>query len=302
MKEKKELGLNDLKNQPMDATKVQEVDPIALKGKKKVEEKNILFEDAFGALNSVTDRIKAESDRFLEEKREYEIEEEINSDLDDEEKDELDELEESSNNEEVIKVVTNSKTTVRVMERETEKEDDEEEKEEEKDERDKQFEQLQTELKKKVNPIKNKIDLNSFKISKRPVTVSNALKSAASQIVVADWALFNRKRAITLSEFSGTEINKLNPENSLTNVMNTYKDIYKLIYDHVIDANKPKNMEEWLKTIYYKDRDHLYFAIYKASFARSNYIPYECTECKHVFVTEDIKIEDMVKYKLYLKT
>lgn len=295
MKEK-ELKLEDLKDTIMDTSVVKEVDPIDLKGKKKVDEKNVLFEDAFSSLNNVTDRIKKESEKFLEEKKEYETQEEINSDLEEDIDIEEDTISDSDE-EESISVTPNLKTNIRVMEVDTEENEEDDDEDLEKDERDIQFEQLQKELKKKVNPIRKKIDLNSFKISKKPISVSNVLKNTASKVIVADWALFNRNRAISMTEFSGTEINKLNPENSLTNTINTYTNIYTLIYNHIVDANKPKTMEEWLKTVYYKDRNHLYFAIYKASFDRSNYLPYECPHCKHVFVTDDVKIDDMVKYK-----
>lgn len=294
MNERKELGLQDLvMNQPSDLASLQEVDPIELKGKKKVEGKNVLFDDAFGSLMSVTERIQNESDRFLEEKKEYEIEEEINSDVNNdlEEDDYLD-------NEEVVTMeATNKpKTSIKVVDRDIEDEKIEDLDEEELDE-DVQFKQLQKVLKNKVKPIKNKIDINSFKISKKPVSVSNALKASSQSLAVSDWALFNMKKPISISELSGTEIHKLNPQNSTANLINTYREIYTIIYDHVVDTNKPRTMEEWLKSIYYKDRDHLFFGVYKASFANSNYIPYECPECKHIFVTEDVSIDDMVKYK-----
>lgn len=294
MKEK-ELSLNDLKESPVNGnTKLKEVDPIKLKGTKKKEEKNILLSDAFSALDSVTDRIEKEVEVFHEAKSEYEFEEELDAELSDSKEDEFDDEEDTTD---TFHTAENPKANVRVANIEYDEEDFNLDEEEEKDEAEEQFNMMQKKLKETIKPITNKIDLQAFKISKKPVSVSNALKASSNVKTVIDWALFSGERAISMTEFTGFEIDKLNPRNSSRNRLNTYKDIYTLIFNHLVDANKPMTMEEWVKTIKFYDQNHLYFSIYKASFDKSNYIPYDCPHCKEVFVTEDISIDDMVKYK-----
>jgi len=74
-------------------------------------------------------------------------------------------------------------------------------------------------------------------------------------------------------------------------------DIYTIIYDHIIDSNKPP-LDIWLKGISFYDIPQIYFTAYKACFEGSNSIPYACgkPECKHVFMN-DYEIKQMVKYK-----
>lgn len=292
MSNEKELTLKDLEN---GATQMVEVNPFDLKPKKKVEEKNILFEDAFSGLMNVTDRIQKESERFHQELAEVEMREEEEKLLsDDEDEDDFEE------NETIVETVEpkakiNVPSTLEIDEDDFK--DDEEDEDDVKDERDVQFDEMKSKLKETIKPINNKIDLATFKISKKPVSVVNALKTSSSRKTVIDWALFSSEKSISMTEFTGFEIEKLNPRNSTRNKLNTYTDIYKLIFDHIVDPNKPMTMEEWIKGIKFYDQNHLYMAIYKASFHGSNYIPYDCPHCKNVFVTSDISIDDMVKYK-----
>jgi hypothetical protein len=113
---------------------------------------------------------------------------------------------------------------------------------------------------------------------------------------VADWVLYNAKRPISITELSGSEIEKLDPQKSARNRLNTFKEIYNIIYKHVVDANKPDTLEKWVKTVKFFDLQHLYFAVYKACFAGSNSIPYSCSECKETFMV-DTPIDNMIKYK-----
>lgn len=63
---------------------------------------------------------------------------------------------------------------------------------------------------------------------------------------------------------------------------------------------KPKTVEEWAKVNSFLDLEHIWFSVYRACFEGSNYIPRDCVdtrECKEVFLSEDIPIMDMVKFK-----
>lgn len=162
-----------------------------------------------------------------------------------------------------------------------------------------QMDAIKSKIKEKIRPVTNAIDLSTFTVSRTAISVNNALKvqSNTNPVHVVDWMLYNSEMPISMREFTGYEIEKLNPSNGGRNRFNTYKDVYELIFSHVVDTNKPETLEAWLKLTNFYDTDHLYFAIYKACFDKANYIPYSCPHCKNVFVTDDIKVDDMVKYR-----
>lgn len=162
------------------------------------------------------------------------------------------------------------------------------------EETDEQIKEIKASIKEKIVPVVKAIDLTTFKIGKKPVSITKLLSMETPNSNVADWILYSAKKPFSISEFSGTEIEKLNPSNSSRNRLNTYKDIYNIIYKHIVDANKLE-FEAWLKTIKFFDINHIYFAIYKACFAGTNSVPYSCPECNKMFMV-DLEFEQMIKY------
>jgi hypothetical protein len=180
------------------------------------------------------------------------------------------------------------------------KEDEEEEKKKEKEdaeehERQKQiYKEYQSQIKSTVKVVSNAIDLKEFRISTKPVSITKALGAATKQINTAQWALPNSKRLVTFSELSGEEITNLNPEN-FKNRMHAFRTAYSIMFNHLVDPNKPKNMDVWLKTICGFDINHLYFALYRATFMHNNHLTYNCPICANLELkTSDI--DDMVRY------
>ena len=163
------------------------------------------------------------------------------------------------------------------------------------EDRQKVVDEIKSQIKSNINPIK-KFDLDKFKIKKKPVSISTIMKITKAETNIADWVLPVSRRSISCSAISGTEIIKLDPRNSNRNRLNTYRDIYRIIYDHIIDNNKPE-FEAWLKTTPYHDLEHYYFCIYKATFGKNNFMNRECTnpKCKHTFIA-DINVDDMINY------
>ena len=150
-------------------------------------------------------------------------------------------------------------------------------------------------VKDKITPIKKTFDLSKFSIAKKADNVQKILKLASNtHRVEADWIMYNANRPVSVTGLSGTEIIKLNPSNSTRNRLNTFKDMYRVIYEHIVDANKP-DFEVWLKQTKYVDVQHIVYALYMATFNGSNFTTYSCPECKHVFLKE-FKFEEMVSY------
>ena len=148
---------------------------------------------------------------------------------------------------------------------------------------------------KQRSPIRKILDLSKFTVAKKAISAQKVMKLAIhSHQNVADWVLPCAKRAISMTGLSGPEILKLNPENSNRNRINTFREMYRVIYDHVYDANKP-DYEAWLKTLRFADLQHVYFALYMATFGGSNFVNYSCPKCNKVFI-KDIDFKDMVVY------
>ena len=154
---------------------------------------------------------------------------------------------------------------------------------------------LKSQIKEKVAPIRKTVDLSKFTFAKKAVSAQKVMKLAIQNNQnAADWVLPNAGRSISMTGLSGSEILKLNPENSNRNRANTFRDMYRVMYDHVLDGNKPE-FEVWLKQLRYVDLQHVYFALYMATFGGSNFVNYSCPKCKKVFI-KDIDFKDMVVY------
>lgn len=148
---------------------------------------------------------------------------------------------------------------------------------------------------KQRSPIRKVFDLSKFTVAKKAISAQKVMKLAVhSHQNVADWVLPCAGRSISMTGLSGPEILKLNPENSNRNRINTFREMYRIIYDHVYDANKP-DYEAWLKTLRFADLQHVYFALYMATFGGSNFVNYSCPKCNKVFI-KDIDFKDMVVY------
>lgn len=287
------ISIKDLKNSNnTGVTNHVEVGINELKEPKK--EKNVnkeYIDKTFDIVDQAMSRIANESMEYAKKVEEEELQEEIEKEIEGEfSEEEIPEFEPDSN-EEVVKNVSLFEIDDKDLDLDEEDEDIDP-----KASNDKQIEQIKTKLKEKIKPIANVIDLSTFTISNKPVSISSALKATASKHT-ADWVLPAEGRCISIEEFKGLDLEKLNPANSSRNRINTYKDIYELIFKHIVDSKKPATMEQWVKKLNFFDLDHLHFGIYKASFEGANFIPYNCPHCKNAFVSDNIDIEDMVKYR-----
>lgn len=159
--------------------------------------------------------------------------------------------------------------------------------------------ELATQIKCAVKPTTNKVDLSSFKIAKKPISAMKVMKINNATTSTADWVLLSANRSISASALTGTEIINLNRENHsrAKSRLNVFKDIFNIIYNHIIDSNKG-DFETWLKTTRFLDLEHIYFALYKATFNGSNFIHYTCpnAKCEKGVFLKDIDFDDMVKY------
>lgn len=151
-------------------------------------------------------------------------------------------------------------------------------------------------VKERIAPITKRFNLNDFTVGESPITRLDIKMMGLYHVSVADHFLPNAGKIISCSALSGSELMAMNPENSNRSRLNTLKDIYSIMYKHVV-SEKPKTFDEWLKTTRFNDLEHIYFALYKATFGGSNFMTYECPnkKCQDVFI-EDVSFEDMINY------
>lgn len=157
---------------------------------------------------------------------------------------------------------------------------------------------IKADIKEKINPFMKKIDIASFTISSKPSKVHKLFEQKLSTDNIADWVLFSTGISISMREFKAIDIEKLSPDGSSQNKINTYRTIYRQLYEH-LDGDGIPEFEIWLKMVHYYDLDHLYMAAFYASFGKSNLIPYMCDnpKCsKKAFVKQFDNIWEMVKF------
>lgn len=164
----------------------------------------------------------------------------------------------------------------------------------EKVDEEKMLEEIKQAVRTSIVPIKNKINLNEFTVSDTPIAASKAVSFNLADLNRADWVLPNSNSTISVSGLTGPEIFTLQGTNDNRSRLNRFKDVYSIIYKHIL--GKKPNFETWLKTTKFSDVDHIYFALYKATFADSNFLYYECPECHKVFI-KDKTFDEMVVYK-----
>lgn len=157
------------------------------------------------------------------------------------------------------------------------------------------------EIKEKVIPIANKLDIRGFSISAEPVSINSSIRMAEANHVkrTARWALFSTKIPVVWSEMSGPEIDdlvKVSQGNNFT-VTDLMKR-YTMFYDHLLSP-KPADVEAWLKVVSVMDIKHFYAGIYKASFEGINFLPRDCVNqrCNNGFITDSVPFEEMVHYE-----
>lgn len=140
--------------------------------------------------------------------------------------------------------------------------------------------EIRERLKKQASKLKStsgKADTSQFKIRKKAIS-SSSLLSRMSKVKTqktADWPLLATGRCHTFSEVSGPELEALQKTIQSSNSLNGIIASLRLIYNHIVDDNKP-GFEKWCKLTKYEDLESLYFGLYKACYGDVNLIGRSC--------------------------
>ena len=160
-------------------------------------------------------------------------------------------------------------------------------------------EKIRTEINNNFRPVDHKLNLNNFTISKKPINAAKVINDIKTKAIdCADGVLYSQKRAIRMSAWKPMEIQSIDPSKLRSGNYNKYiENKLKLIYDHIIDANKPKTFEAWAMITPNTVIDDYMFTAYKATFGLSNIITFSCgdNECNNVFM-ESVPIHSMIKF------
>lgn len=151
-------------------------------------------------------------------------------------------------------------------------------------------------IKEKVKPVTDAFDIRTFSISQRPAAAQIKVPKS-TKMDIADWVLMSSRRPIYMRKFSGSDIERLANGGKGRTRLNKALDTWTLIYNHIVDPYKPDSVEAWAKCTSFLDIDHIYMAIYRANFGGQNYIPYTCSACNEVFLTDDMDIMEMCKFE-----
>ena len=161
-----------------------------------------------------------------------------------------------------------------------------------------QLEKLSALVREKITPVSKTFDISTFSISKRPAANTIATPRASEE-KIADWVLMSSQKPIYMRRFTGTEMERLSNGGKGRTRLNQALDTWQLIYNHIVDPNKPATVEEWAKVTSFLDIDHIFMAIYRANFEGSNYIPYGCTNpncTEKTFLSDNFDIMDMCEF------
>lgn len=190
---------------------------------------------------------------------------------------------------EVSEVKSNTTLDLDIQDEEEEATQEEEEKESINHLRDLAIERLK--------PISKRLDISSFTVAKKPVrNLSNLLSQTT--VKAAKWVLPNQQCIVLMKEFLGSELESMRANSEDNRNLSMLFRKYRAVYDHIV-SKKPATYEAWLKSTPFSDIDHYMFAVYISSFKGANYLPADCQEknCGESFLTNDIPILDMVKFK-----
>lgn len=159
-------------------------------------------------------------------------------------------------------------------------------------------------LNKEIKVTKNEFDFSEFTIDKSPVSSSVILNSISKNNTKkkADWVLLGTGRSIRMEEGTGPELDALRKTIDNSNNLNGVIASLKMVYEHIVDANKP-SFETWCKTTKTEDLESLYFAYYLACYGDVNLVGRTCPDpkrnrgngCNKTSII-NTPVKDMVKF------
>lgn len=163
---------------------------------------------------------------------------------------------------------------------------------------------LKSEILQKVIKTGKRLDTTQFAVSNKVISLKDVLKkqreSNIENTVTASWPLLFSGRPFVATPLKGPEVGimyTIDRDEDPNNVGLTVRQLH-ILYEHDANPYKPTTPQAWAKTIPFADTANILVALYAASLNESNYLPMSCPEpkCQHQFLTDNIPIENMVKF------
>lgn len=155
------------------------------------------------------------------------------------------------------------------------------------------LEALRALIRERLAPVTKKLDISSYTIASRGITTENVFGNIYSH--VAKWVLPTTGIVVEMKEISGANVELIREHLR----RNDDRGALEIIYNHIV-SKKPDNFETWMRSIAYADYDHLFMALYIASFNGANYIPVNrCVNpnCKKPYVSENVSMSKVVYFR-----
>lgn len=243
---------------------------------------------------------------------EYTVEDEEEFTGDDYEEDTEEETSDDSNVKEVeldedeLNKITTTKKVVVVTGEETDEEEEAE---------DSEVDMADDDSASRLEELKNALTHKMYNRSKRDISNFKVVKASKSdngsvdiQRSYAKWVLPVTGICFEMSEMGGSELDYI--RQNLGGDPAQARNRLRAIYNHIVSP-KPQNFDVWLKSIAFADYDQFFMGVYIAAFNEANYIPYTCEQatqrsrsgatrtvgCKKMFLTDNIPVMNMVKFK-----
>ena len=161
---------------------------------------------------------------------------------------------------------------------------------------------LRSEILKKVINTSNRLNTSSFAVSSKVVSIKDALKhSSKKEERTGSYPMMYAGRPFKATTLKGPEIALLadTDDSGSENSVGLTMEQCRIMYEHDANPYKPKTVEAWAKTIPFGDVESIFAALYIASLKGANYVPMMCPKqaCSYSFLSDDIKIEQMIKFK-----
>ena len=164
---------------------------------------------------------------------------------------------------------------------------------------------LRSEVLQKMIHVGKAMNTSQFIISNKVINLKDAIKNIPSFTKkverTAVWPLMFAGRPFKASALKGPEIAMLaDTDNSDSqNSIGLTLEQAKILFEHDANPYRPNSLESWAKTIPFNDIDNIFAAIFAASLKGANYIPMSCPKnnCLHAFLSEDLPIDSLVKFK-----
>ena len=152
---------------------------------------------------------------------------------------------------------------------------------------------LQNQVSAKIKPVNKRRNLEGFTVATNPITTNSIFKTP--EVAVAKWPLPVTGITIQMRAVFGSDLEDL--QGMIES--NDARGVLQKLYDAIVSPKAAFNV--WVKQIAFQDYDHIFMALYIASFKGANYMMVQCEggdKCpEKTYITDDIPFAKLVKYK-----